>query len=682
MMKMLTATNKAKRSRKPSRWFAAALCLVSYGLMPTYAYPLTANTDLTDLSLEQLLLMEIEVVSASKFAQKSTEAPSAVQIIRANEIRRNGWKTLTEALSSLPGIYTSENGAYDFLGTRGFLIPGDYGTRFLLLIDGKPNNDNIFQQALFGSEGWLDILNIERIEYVPGPGSSIYGSNAVFGAVNIITRQATPLPVTQAHVSVTQDGGRGINAMTSRKIDGTSLLLSFSQNDKAGRDKTYDMTAGALIRGDGTPSPDGVAHDLGRQSNQQFMLRIDREDISFTLINHERKLNPSSPLYLTAFDDPSLQLVDGGTSLNLNVQHKISDTVSSSFRLGYTDFYYRSDYPSYDAGIGYYHSYDDTQGRILDGEARLLIQLGAHRLLTGIELSKDLIARQVKIDLGDPTLDFDINQPRQRTGLFIQDEWRLLPSLIANVGLRLDQRTDSPATRSPRLGLIWQANDAWTLKLLGGKSYRLPSQFEMYYGTPNPDLKPESIRTVEIVSEWRSNRQTRWQMSAYDNRINNLISKSDTLAENLNGAHTRGVELGLIHESIYGLLARSSLSVNQAHDDLGQKLTNSPNWLGKISISAPFFEEKLLLAGELHGIGTRIHNWNNTTYHLPAQILGRLVLTVPNITGSSTGKTSAQLSINNLFNHAANYPVSAVELSIPFVPQEGRTLLFTLTHDF
>lgn len=132
--------------------------------------------DLSELSLEQLL--DVKVTSACKYEQRTSDAPSAVQIITREEISRHGWRTLSEALLTLPGIYIGSDHAYDYLGARGFLIPGDYNTRFLLLVDGQRSNDNIFQQALTGNEGWLDMSVVERIEYIPGPGSAIYGSNA------------------------------------------------------------------------------------------------------------------------------------------------------------------------------------------------------------------------------------------------------------------------------------------------------------------------------------------------------------------------------------------------------------------------------------------------------------------------------------------------------------------------
>ena len=102
--------------------------------------------DVSELSIEELLQVEI-VTSASKFSQKITEAPSAVRVITAEEIRRYGWRTLGDALSSLPGITQVGDRSYGFLGARGLLIPGDYNTRFQLLIDGTPQNDAILETA-------------------------------------------------------------------------------------------------------------------------------------------------------------------------------------------------------------------------------------------------------------------------------------------------------------------------------------------------------------------------------------------------------------------------------------------------------------------------------------------------------------------------------------------------------
>ena len=104
--------------------------------------------------------------------------------------RAHGWRTLGEALDSLPGLYVSETGLYAYLGARGELGAGDYNTRFLLLVNGHRINDPVYSQSPVGAEFPLDMSLVERIEYAPGPGSAVYGSNAFFGVINVLTRDA------------------------------------------------------------------------------------------------------------------------------------------------------------------------------------------------------------------------------------------------------------------------------------------------------------------------------------------------------------------------------------------------------------------------------------------------------------------------------------------------------------
>ena len=130
-----------------------------------------APQDLTALPFEQLL--SIEVYSASRYVQKASDAPASVTVISAADIRDHGWRTLGAIARSVRGMYVSYDRNYSYLGERGFLRPGDYNTRFLLQVDGNRINDSVYDQAPIGNEFPLDLDLIERIEFVPGPGSSI-----------------------------------------------------------------------------------------------------------------------------------------------------------------------------------------------------------------------------------------------------------------------------------------------------------------------------------------------------------------------------------------------------------------------------------------------------------------------------------------------------------------------------
>jgi iron complex outermembrane receptor protein len=153
--------------------------------------PAAAQSDIAHLSLEQLVQMKI--TTASRYAQTSLETPAVVSVVTAEDIRAFGYRNLADVLGSMRGLYVSYDRAYHFLGNRGFATPGDYNTRVLLLVNGVRFNDNLYDQAAIGSEFPIDLDLVERVEFVPGPGSAVYGANAFFGVINVITRTGQQL---------------------------------------------------------------------------------------------------------------------------------------------------------------------------------------------------------------------------------------------------------------------------------------------------------------------------------------------------------------------------------------------------------------------------------------------------------------------------------------------------------
>lgn len=661
-----------------------AWLVVSAFTLIVQAVPAT-EIELVELPLEQLL--EVTVISASKFEQPSRDAPSAVQVISREDIRRYGWRTLTEALNTLPGLYASNDKAYDFLGARGFQITGDYNTRFLLLLDGQRNNDNIYHSAMTGTEAWLDMSAIERIEYIPGPGSALYGSSAMFGVINVITRQGEASGLRETGLRLSDQGDKGVNLISSQTLPGeaqdTRVFLQYAVDLQAGRDLHYSDPLGQLLRADGLVSPDGMTHGLNNGRNQHLMARVDRGELSVRVIHHERSAQPSAANYFTLFDDGSLQLADGGTQLNVTLDHAFDAQRALYARVGYTDAFYRARYPYLDPGIGYYHNVDDVRGQVLEGELHYRLRSGAHHLVIGGEFSHDVQARQQNFNsvpaasLG--VVDVDINTPVTRTALFVQDEWRLHDAWLLSLGLRLDGASTQDSTLSPRLGVIWQPAPDWTVKFLTGRAYRSPSAYESQFSNgqvylSNPALRPETIHTTEGVLEWRRNEHSRWQLSLYQNQLDDLIQQIDSNGsgalqfQNRGSTRIRGLELGLEEKQANGLQWRTSLAINQARSSMTAQVDNSPQWIAKISASAPLQHDALLLAGELQLIGPRSYDWSATPHAVPTEVLANVTATFPRLLSKGW---QAQLRIHNLFNREIEHPASA-EMPSPAVRQPGR----------
>jgi len=256
---------------------ASALSVIASSLLLTCAQAAPAGMNaspaddgtvdaLSTLPLEELMQMRV-VTTASRFAQPISDAPSSVVVLTAGDIRDFGWHTLADALATLPGLYVTNDRNYAYVGARGFLRPGDYNSRFLLLVDGVRVNDAVYDQALVGTEGLLDMDMVKRIEFVPGPGSAVYGSNALFGVINVVTRDGSGLSGVQGTFAGGTQGER--KARTSygwHGQNGADVLLSASAFTRTSRDLYFPEF-------DAPATDGGIARRMDWDRAQNFLVK-------------------------------------------------------------------------------------------------------------------------------------------------------------------------------------------------------------------------------------------------------------------------------------------------------------------------------------------------------------------------------------------------------------------------
>jgi outer membrane receptor protein involved in Fe transport len=226
---------------------------------------------------------------------------------------------------------------------------------------------------------------------------------------------------------------------------------------------------------------------------------------------------------------------------------------------------------------------------------------------------------------------------------------------------------------------------------LTGRAYRSANAFESQYGDgilylSNPGLQPETIRTNEVVVEWLNSEQMRWQLSLYDNRLNNLIQQMDIGApgpsvfqyQNQGSVRMYGAELGVEKITAYNLKLHASISGSHAQNDQGTTPDNSPSWIAKTSVIAPVFGHSAYLAAEVQAIGSIKYTWNAAPYRVGSEMLANATLTIPSTWAKGL---QAQLRITNLFNRDVQNPAAA-EMSTPTVPQYGRNVMAKLEYAF
>jgi iron complex outermembrane receptor protein len=195
-----------------------------------------ADDDADDLDLAALLQTDLTVVSATKTAQTLAESPSVITVIRRRDIEERGFRSVAEALASVPGLFINSDFVFHDVGVRG--ITGDMrgGSKLIkVMIDGRPVAFRNDTTNFIGPE-MIPVDAIERIEVIRGPGSALYGANAFLGVVNVVTRSGAD--VDGARVSgglllwngpdSTQLGGDG-SVVVGTRAGPVDVMLAFSQ---------------------------------------------------------------------------------------------------------------------------------------------------------------------------------------------------------------------------------------------------------------------------------------------------------------------------------------------------------------------------------------------------------------------------------------------------------------------
>lgn len=245
-----------------------------------------ASEDLTHLSIEEL--MRLDVIKTSRLGQKTSKTPATVTVLTAAEIRTFGWRTLADALNAVRGLYTSNNRNYSFVGVRGFLRPGDYNSRILIMIDGLRMNENVYDTGNIAQEFMLDMDLIERIEFVPGSGATVYGANAFFGLVNVVTKPGAAVHGGQLAGEIgTFNAHRGRATFGKQFENGTDVLVSASHYASEGVENLYFPVY------DNPATNNGIAHNKDNESNDRLFAKVGYNGLTFSAGFVKESLNKS-----------------------------------------------------------------------------------------------------------------------------------------------------------------------------------------------------------------------------------------------------------------------------------------------------------------------------------------------------------------------------------------------------
>jgi outer membrane receptor for ferrienterochelin and colicins len=569
--------------------------------------PEEGDGDLFDISLDELTELTVGTVQgASKHEQKTTEAPASVTVLDSEEIQRYGYRTLSALLQSVRGFHVSSDRNYSFLGTRG-VNQQDYNSHVLILVNGHRINHNLSDGGLIDTAFPIDVDLIERVEVVRGPGSVLYGNNAFFGVINVVTKRGRDFgsgEVSGAVASFETYSGRV--SYGTRAKNGVEFLLSGTYLDSAGEKEIYFPAYDLPIFNN------GIARRRDDEYYGSLFGMIQWKD--FTLqgayINRDRA-SSAAPLY-SVFNHPRSGTAEDRSYVDLKFEHQFPDD------LDFTALVYYDRY-GFDSALPYGPPFTlmevvnrvEQIGEWWGSEVRVSKKLfDVHRLSLGTEYRDDF--RQEAINYDEDPYEFFTHLQRDRTsvGVYLEGEFRLWEPLMLHLGGRYDDYSGYDPTVSPRAALVYNPFGQSTFKAIYGTAFRTPNFRELADSRIAPGVATDEITSYELAYEQGYGKNLRSTVNLHYSELGNLlaISRNFSVGDSLNlDARVQGAEFGLDGVWENGVRTRFSYAVQRAEDTLtGRRLADSPQSIVKANVSVPVWKQKVFAGLEAQYTSDRV----------------------------------------------------------------------------
>ena len=458
--------------------------------------------DLSEASLEQL--GSIQVYTASKHLQSSGDAPSSVTVITADQIEEQGYRTLADVLRTVRSFFVTYDRNYSSLGVRGFARPGDYNTRVLLLVDGHRLNDDVYDEAMIGTEFPIDVDLIERIEIVRGPVSSLYGSNALFAVINIITKQAQDLHGLELSSEAASFNTYKGRISYGRQLRQLQFVISGSFYGSRGPNELYFPEFNTA------QTNGGIASHADDDQLGSALATVTFRGLTVQSVYGTREKGIPTGAYGTIFNNPGTRTTDSHGYIDLRYDHTFPGSWNLLSRAFYDRYRYQGTYmyPSPLSPVQVSPNLDHGEGTWWGTELQLTKTIPRrNRVTAGGEYRDNIRQNQSNYNLNPYSLALNDQRNSFVGALFAQDELTITKSLALNAGFRYDYYSAVHASEDPRAALIYRPWTGAALKLVYGEAFRVPNVYEKYYSippnAPNPSLDPEKLRSTELV--WEQN---------------------------------------------------------------------------------------------------------------------------------------------------------------------------------
>jgi outer membrane receptor for ferrienterochelin and colicins len=520
------------------------------------------------ITLEESFLQGLDEVSeiATKTKLNIDDSPSFITVLHSDKLQALGIDNVFEALAQVPGVQLArEASGVPVVIFRGVSQKGEVK----LMIDGVAIN-NTYRGSIYH---FLDfpIEMVERIEVIRGAGSVLYGSGAISGVINIITKSSDANTQNSVFVSGgTYNRNKGGAYVSTQVGDFTLALDGYNQKS----DKMLDETDRAL---------------------KDFSVGLNIKDEHFGLMARVKKSKTGNAYGILGVPDKDKDLYDNINnsfltqfSYNNDLNKKNHIVVLAAYNK--YEQYIESFYPGRTVPLIAPTLVSSTyQEESYSAQADLISQsLDDNELLIGVryELDKTLTSYWTAA-ISSPYLPKYTSDPdasREILSLYLNDTYSVTSSLDVLAGLRYDNYSDFGDAYSPNLGLVYAINDKLRVKALYSRAFRAPSWVEITSADVNTKLEAEKSNSIETGFVYKQNQYNRFRLNFYATEIENMITKNGSRYIQNSKNNFYGTELEYNYSPNYQTEINLIASYIDAKDNDGNNLADIANILSSASL--------------------------------------------------------------------------------------------------
>lgn len=455
------------------------------------------------------------VVTAERIPTERMNTPANISVITSKDIEDNHYVDVVEALSQVNGVAVSRQGGVD-------VVTINADERVVVMVDGRRLNND---QGVPAGKASVDLKmiptlkNIDRIEVVKGGASALYGSDAVGGVINIITKRGSKKPQTTLDVNMGSWGTYNYEIATQGSDNDFSWFVS------GGIQKQNHLRYKMNGESHNTPTSD--------KDDNSFLVRLDKnlDEASSVRLDFEHRSIHEGMYYNTInyglSDEPLTEIYN---NIALSYNFKENKKTPGYLRVfdNYKGTYLQGSYDTRLFGVDYQNGWE----------------LGEHTVVAGAEWHESRSSNK--------TAGYDDEKLRDISG-YVQDTWKLGEKWSLVPGVRVNNHNRYGTHWSPKVAVNYRADKKTQFYASWGRIFHAPNADDLFYYVDgpwgiykgNPDLKPETGYTATLGMNHRFADDTSMSFSVFQSQIHDAIVWMTSTKQNVDREKRRGLELTL-----------------------------------------------------------------------------------------------------------------------------------------